>query len=360
MEQIGVEKVNSTEERLLDQRVSIVIEWDNARVSELSRAREMYRALVEQIRRLGDSVAAQGEGGNREDAGLTGAASVHVIEVFILYDALEIDPAVIDAVTTALGLALPAGVALHIVGTPGLGYYELKNEGAKRASGDIVVFLDSDVIPESDWLGQMLHPFRDPSVQVVGGNSYIEPVSLYSRAFALTWFFPLRTPAGPLEATSHFFANNVAWRREFLGRHPFPYEPRFRGQCTTLAATLAKEGIPIYSNPSARVSHPPPNGLSHFFRRALCEGHDLIVDQRLRGNSAPVGVAWSIRLSYRRLRAQTTQLRRTIRSQRERVGLSAAAAPLALALAFLYYATRAAGEVLTERDPRIVRRHFPI
>jgi hypothetical protein len=339
MQQIGLEQTVRDGQSGPGPLVSIVIEWDNARVSELARARRMYRVLLDQIARLTEG---------------------RVIEVFFLYDAVAIDPAVIDQVTSAPDVVLPAGVAMHVVGTPGLGYYELKNEGAKRAAGDIVVFLDSDVVPEPDWLERLLRSFRDPGVQLVGGNSYIEPVSVYSRAFALTWFFPLRTEDGPLQMTSHFFANNLAGRREFLGRYPFPDQPRFRGQCSTLANTLAAEGIPIYSNPSAHVAHPPPNGVSHFIRRALCEGHDLIVEERLRGESAPVRLGRNMRLSYWTLRAEAVHLRQTIRTQRARVGLSAAAAPLALGIALLYYTTRAVGEILTRIDPRIVRRRFPI
>jgi hypothetical protein len=339
MQQIGLEETPRDGQPVLGPLVSIVIEWDNARVSELARAREMYRVLLGQVGRL------------------TGA---RVIELLFLYDALKVNPAVIENVTATPGVARPPGVALQVVGTPGLGYCELKNEGAKRASGDIVVFLDSDVIPEPDWLDEILRSFRDPGVQLVAGTSYIEPVSVYSRAFALTWFFPLRTPDGPLGTTPYFFANNVAGRREFLARYPFPDQPRFRGQGATLADTLADEGIPIYSNPNARVSHPPPNGVSHFVRRALCEGHDLIVAERLRGKSAPVSLGRNVRLSYWALRTKAAEIRETIRSQRGRVGLSAAAAPFAFGIALLYFTTRAVGEILTRIDPRIVRRRFPI
>jgi len=335
--------------------VSVVIEWDNARVSKLVRARNMYRVLVGQIRRLHDDWDSYAKGGSRTEQTIT-----RVIEVFVLYDALEIEPAVIEAVTSAPGSALPDGVALHVVGTPGLGYYDLKNEGAKHARGDIVVFLDSDVIPEPDWLDEILRPFRDPAIQVVAGNSYIEPVSLYSRAFALTWFFPLRTPVGPLATTSCFFANNFAGRREVLRQYPFPDQPRFRGQCTTLAKTLVKDGVSICANPNAHIAHPAPNGVSHFFRRAIWEGHDVIVDHCLRGALAPVGTGESIRLSYSGLRTKASQLWRTVQSQRGQVGLSAVAAPLAFAIALVYYTTCAVGEILSRRDPHIIRRHFPI
>src|SRR5262249_9540263 len=240
------------------------------------------------------------------------------------------------------------------------GYTALKNAGVKRSTGDIVVFVDSDVLPENDWLQETVRAFRDPAVQLVGGTSYIEPVSLYHRAFALTWFFPLRTPAGPLRRVPYSFANNVAGRRELLPRYPFPDQPRFRGQGSTLAELLAADGVPIHANPNARVSHPPPNGVSHFVRRALCEGHDLIVAEELRGKSTPVTLGRNVRLSYWRLREKAAEIRERIWSQRERVDLSAAAAPFAFGIALLYFTTRAVGEILTRIDPQIVRRRFPV
>ena len=315
--------------------VSIVIEWDNARASELAAARRMYQALVEQIANLTEG---------------------RVVEVFFLYDALAIDPRVINRVVA--GATAQANVATHIVGTPGLGYYELKNEGVKRAAGEIVVFLDSDVVPEADWLDHLLRSFRDPAVQVVGGDAYIQPSSVYSRAFALAWFFPLRTDGGPLEAASCFFANNMAGRRDVLRRYPFPSQPRFRGQCFTLAKKLTADGIAIFRNPSARVAHPPPHGVSHFVRRALCEGHDSVVGERLEGKT--VGLRRALRLSYWRFRSRVAHARENIRTNGHLVGLSGPAAQYAMGIMLTYYALLILGELLTQVDARIVRRLFPI
>jgi len=45
-----------------------------------------------------------------------------------------------------------------------------RNSGVKSAGGDIVIFLDDDAIPEPTWLEQLLVPFDDPTVAVVGGR----------------------------------------------------------------------------------------------------------------------------------------------------------------------------------------------
>ena len=53
-------------------------------------------------------------------------------------------------------------------------------------------FLDSDVVPEPGWLDRLLDALAGPGVEVVAGGTYVEPVGLVGKTFALTWFFPLR------------------------------------------------------------------------------------------------------------------------------------------------------------------------
>lgn len=50
----------------------------------------------------------------------------------------------------------------------GLSY--ARNHGIRATTGDIVVFLDDDVEVHEDWLDELLAPFSDPRVAVVGGK----------------------------------------------------------------------------------------------------------------------------------------------------------------------------------------------
>lgn len=161
-------------------------------------------------------------------------------------------------------------------------YYEQKNEGAALASGELLIFLDSDIVPEPGWLQAILDSFANPGVAVAGGTVEVEISGLYSKAMALGWFFAPPQNAG-LSRSSKFLANNVAFRRSAF--RPFPRTGQYRGQCLALAADLERAGHSIYANSAARVSHPPPEGAKAFLLRALWDGHDAAAGLRRRGKS---------------------------------------------------------------------------
>ena len=70
-------------------------------------------------------------------------------------------------------------------------YYDLKNNGIPATNGNVVVFLDSDTVPEPGWLPTLLEPFQDPETVCVNGYTYLSHDDFFSRTFALIWFFPM-------------------------------------------------------------------------------------------------------------------------------------------------------------------------
>lgn len=319
--------------------VSVVIEWENARLSELGRTREMLAALSTQLREVEDRMA-------------------EPPELIVLHDAEAVDPALVrGCVEEAFGT--PPRIALRTETTDGDGYYAQKNAGAALATRDLLLFLDSDVVPEPGWLSTLLGNFADPKVDVVCGNTYVDAEDFASRAFALFWFFPLRSAATPDAApveSEHFFANNVVFRRELFNAYRFPELPMMRGQCVQLARRLREDGHTILIDRRARVSHPPPNGLSHFVRRALVEGHDAVQQDRLRGGGR---YGFGLGTPWRFVRSVGGAAKR-IGTHRKDVGLGPVGAAGAMGLALGYYALCAAGEVLGRVSPGLVKRHLSV
>lgn len=311
--------------------LSLVVEWENARLTEVRRAHAMLERLLSEL-----------------DETTMGAAAV---EILLAFDPREIDPRVVAAAAERLRRRAGPTVPVEEVAVPGGRYYQLKNEGARRARGEIIVFLDSDVLPETGWLRHLLATFDDPTVQVAAGNSYIDPGSLYGRIFALTWYFSSRSADGPPAAGGTNMVNNIAVRREVFDRYPFPDDATlYIAQCQSWADALRQAGIEIYLNPSARVAHPPPR----FFRSALINGHDA--GRRLRRP----GDRWKDagRAAYAGLRYRLNVARARVATERRSVGLSRAGVPLALAVGGLYWLLWALAEVVSRRNPDVVRRRY--
>ena len=65
---------------------------------------------------------------------------------------------------------LPQGVkAVLNEGAHGLS--ETRNVGIRVSSGEIIAFIDDDVVTQENWLEQMVGPFTDASTMAVGGDS---------------------------------------------------------------------------------------------------------------------------------------------------------------------------------------------
>jgi hypothetical protein len=319
---------------------SLVIEWDNARLAELGRAREMLRRL----RRQAESTI-----GVPSDAGVAPA------EIIIAYDGNEIDGRLVERVVEeTLGVEPP--VPVRTLAVPGAGYYDLKNAGARASTGDLVVFLDSDVLPEDGWLTRLLAAFHDPGVEVVGGSAYIDGSSLWERAFGVLWFFPQRSADGPLYAARRFFANNVAFRRETFLRFGFPQvEGTSRGSCVALAETLVDAGITVYRDPGARVGHPPPSPRAAPVR-ALVQGRDRLLLGRAYGTGTGGSLLASIGRFGRDMGGTLARLAR----ERSRARLSPTDVPVVVLLAAVYHSLQLAGEVATLVAPRFMRERLSL
>jgi hypothetical protein len=295
---------------------SIVIEWENALNSEADRAAAMLRQLRVQV---GECLKSR--------PALT-------LETLIVYDSeIFAENELRDWIESVLG---PAGRCLNwrMLSFPGGGYYASKDHGVRHASSEVVLFMDSDAIPEEGWLDALLKAMSEPNVNVVVGATYIEHEEFLGKTFALNWFFPLRPDSDSMVRTRKLFVNNMALRRDFYLRHPFPKIPGMsRGSCVVLGNRLADENIPVHRAQGARASHPAPNGLRHLVPRALAQGRDRVIRERYLGNRWQQSWLMScIRLPRHMLGAAWKT-----GSGHRRVGLGLIQVPAAISVAWFYY-----------------------
>lgn len=235
--------------------VTFVLEWENALLAEMARPIEMLNRLSRQVI---DYAA-----GNKTR-----------FELLIVFNSEDVSPEFVDGVIADHVDEKKWPGKIRKASAVGLHYYDLKNFGAQKAVSDIVLFLDSDVIPDDNWLPALLDVFDDPDIQFVAGNTYMAPDGFLGKCFALTWNFPAKEDKPDLFTQGGFYANNIAFRREFFLANPFPSEDCYRGQCGQLASNLSQKGYLTHVSGRAWVSHPAPNGLEHYIVRAIAKGYD--------------------------------------------------------------------------------------
>ena len=241
---------------------SIIIEWYNATRATRSRAHQALTQLAAQIEEIVRDPA-------RFSFSLT-----RPIELIFTYNS---DVLQHDQVSKTVFGSLPTerSFEVKLAPVPKGTYCLQKNHGSAMSSGQIVIFLDSDAVPEPSWLAAILTAFLDSRISAAIGNTYVDysEGGAYSKALALTWMFPLRSKADGIERTQAFYANNCAFRRQVFLDRPFEDVPGFiHAAAGQFVSRLEHEGIVLWSIGNARASHPPPNGLSHFVKRAVACG----------------------------------------------------------------------------------------
>jgi hypothetical protein len=323
--------------------VSVVIEWENVLLAEIGRCRRMLRELRRQILELNSPVSTAVE-----------------FEIIVVFNPEAVQSAVITNELAEIFQAGDPNIVWRPTPAAGLNYYDLKNYGARQTGGDIILFLDSDVIPEAGWLKNLLGAFDNPAVDMVGGNTFLDLSEFLGRAMALIWYFPLRATESVLKENPSFFANNVAFRKSTVARFPFPKMPggATRGSCLQLARNLRREGVKIYRHSGAQVSHPPPNGWHHLFIRGVAAGRDELLMRRLVRGQSWFGLEGCHALG--RCFSNTFRGCRSILKRRKKANLSPGEIPLALGVVLIYSHCRLFGAWGTQIAPKFMGNHFRI
>lgn len=141
----------------------------------------------------------------------------------------------------------------------GLGPSHYRNEGARAASGDIILYVDSDCIPKPGLIASHLQEYGDPDVVAVGGVTRLRSVHgsrwervLLSSVYVLGFNF-----AHTRQPPSWVPSSNFSVKRSAVLSTPF--DDRFPsaggGEDVDLCWRLLADGPRINTSPSAIVVH---------------------------------------------------------------------------------------------------------
>lgn len=235
--------------------VTLVIEWENA----IDVADEWTHRAMGALQREMEAVAPRMPARPR---------------IMYLYDANAVAADEIDRTLDQIAPRLREVADIEIVPTPGLSYYKLKNYGIARSKTDLTIMLDSDAAPQPGWLENLVKPFADDEIQVVGGFTVLGTQDFLSRAMALAWVFNLAHEREKTTKRHKIHVNNCAVRTEFFRGHPFPDLPAFKKQCVFWLRGLTAEGWKFVRTADAMVVHAPHPGPRFLVWRAWTGGFD--------------------------------------------------------------------------------------
>src|SRR5262245_8427751 len=138
----------------------------------------------------------------------------------------------------------------------GRGPAAARNLGARRATGEILIFLDADTAPEPGWLREICAPLADPRVVAVKGRYHTRQRSLVAR-FAQLEFEEQYARLARARRVDFVDTGTAAYRRDaFWAIGGFDEEyPAHSAEDVELGFRLAAKGDLLAFNPRAAVYH---------------------------------------------------------------------------------------------------------
>lgn len=154
-----------------------------------------------------------------------------------------------------------------------------KNAGAEASHGDVIAFLDDDVVVDSKWPVYMREAFADPSVGLASGPSLIpDDISLIGRLAGLTLssraagYVADRYKQGGDPSVrpipwSRLIGCNMAYRREAFQKMG-GFDPAFwPGEEMIASYQTVQMGFKLVFVPLAHVYHYPRQSLRKFWKQ---------------------------------------------------------------------------------------------
>jgi len=152
---------------------------------------------------------------------------------------------------------------------PNAGPAKARNHGAREAKGDIIIFTDSDCVPECDFIEKMAEPFTDPTIAGVSGTyRTLNKEHLIAR-FEGYEIAQRHDRMARMETIDFIGTAYAGYRRDVFLKFG-GFNETFRtasGEDPELSYRISKAGHKLVFQPTAVVAHPHVEKLKKYLRQ---------------------------------------------------------------------------------------------
>jgi GT2 family glycosyltransferase len=192
------------------------------------------------------------------------------------YEVIVVDDGSTDETAT---VAQHFGV--NCISQPNLGPAAARNQGAREARGEIILFTDADCVPDQDWIRQMTLPFRNERTVGVKGVYRTHQAELAAR-FAQAEFEDRYDLLQKVAAIDMVDTYSAAFRKEIfinigLFDESFPFA---NNEDTEFSYRLCATGYLLEFNPKALVYHWHQDSFAKYLRLKFKRGYWRMVVYR--------------------------------------------------------------------------------
>jgi GT2 family glycosyltransferase len=150
-----------------------------------------------------------------------------------------------------------------------------RNEGVRRARGEVVCFTDDDCEPEAGWVEALVAPILAGEAEAATGPVAMrDEVTASDRAWeAIVNYLQVRARAPGTASPGFVVTANLAARRSLLERLPFDESfPAAAGEDRDWGERAARAGTAPVFVPAATVEHRCGMSAGDFLRQQYCYG----------------------------------------------------------------------------------------
>lgn len=167
-----------------------------------------------------------------------------------------------------------------------------RNRGAEKAKGGVLLFTDSDCVPDKDWIKEMARPFQDKNIVGVSGTyRTLNNDKLIARFEG--YEIAKRHERLARQKYIDFIGSFSAGYRKNIFKTFGGFSSDFKradAEDPELSFKIAKAGYKMVFNPKAAVAHPHVSTLKKFWNQKFSRGYWRVLlykkhPEKMRGDS---------------------------------------------------------------------------